>query len=181
MKIGFDFDGVWADTHVLKPIVAKKLFGVDIVGPFSRENVVGKYLTLEQYDETKHQVYYGNYPIEPIKDAPFYTTLLEQDEHELKVITSRSGSLLPVVHAMFAEHGLLIEAVGVGYKVSKIEACRGLDVFIDDDLDKLVPLIGMVPHLLLFSQPENRHEREPEAVTRVDSWYDVYQYIRYEI
>lgn len=184
MNIGLDFDGVIANTHPLKAIVAKERFGVNIPPEnFARKNIVGKgILTLEQYIQVGQEVMGGIYLMPEVADALFYINLLAGEKHSLKVITSRTESMLDVANKWLYDHGLAcIPIVGVGYNIQKTKACKGLDLYIDDDLEKLLPLVGSVPHLLFFSWPWNISEKEPSGIIRVTSWWDIYNYVHYEI
>ncbi len=60
----------------------------------------------------------------------------------------------------------------------KTKACKGLEVYIDDDLPKLEDLVGIVPHLFLFSWGYNEHVEVGDVAKRVKSWKDFYAEIR---
>ncbi len=184
LNIGLDFDGVLGDSHPLKPQIAKALIGVEIPEKdFRKELVVGQgLLTKDQYATVGKEVFGGKYPVFPVKDACFYVRQLVRQGHQLKVITSRSDStLLPALKCLAQWEMEALPVIGVGYGVSKLDACKDLHVYIDDDLTKLIPLLGEVPHLILFSRLENRHEREPAGIVRLDSWHEIYMYIWEEV
>ena len=72
-----------------------------------------------------------------------------------------------------------MDIAGVNLGVTKAKACKGLDVYVDDDLDKLEPLVGIVPNRFLFSWGYNQHiDVPPSTAKRVDSWQQFYQEIR---
>jgi len=184
LKIGLDFDGVIGNSHPLKPRLTKEMFGVEISErDFRREYVIGEgLLTPEQYKIIGHEVFRGKYSIPPVDDSLYYIELLKRHNHIIHVITSRSGDTLEPAKRFLATWGLEdVPLTGVGYGLSKKEACCGLHVYIDDDLEKLIPLVGVVPHLILFSRPENENEHEPGGITRLSSWWAIYDYIWNEV
>jgi hypothetical protein len=184
MKIGLDFDGVIANSHPLKAVVAKEKFGVDIpIEQFRKKVVVGtRLLTAEQYREVGIMAMNGSYPIPPVPDALLYLPLLLRDKHSVSIVTSRTEEMLESAKRWFAEYKLPgLPFLGTGYGLPKTKACEGLDIYVDDDLEKLLPLVGHVPNLLFFSWPWNLHEKEPAGITRVSCWWELYNQIRYEI
>ena len=182
MKLGFDFDGVYAEVHTLKASLALSKFGVDIpVDQFERKWVVPNLLTEDQYREINREVFLNRQSLPVILGSVPYTKLLLQENHSIGIFTSRYGESLRLAQELIGEYGLNLPVVGAGYGLSKVRVCKGLDVYTDDDLEKLIPLVGIVPHLLLFSSPQNLHEKIPKGITRVADWPAVYQRIRYEV
>lgn len=176
MKIGLDFDGVIADSHPLKSVIAKQMFGVDIPpDKFFKEYIVEAGLSIDQYKKVKENLYFNDHDISPIKDAPIRISLLLEQGHDIKIITSRTGETLEKAKNLLKKYNLNLPVVGVGYGVSKVPASEGLDVFIDDDIEKLIPLAGVVKHLLLFSSPYKNNKYKD--VICVKSWNDIYKYI----
>lgn len=55
----------------------------------------------------------------------------------------------------------------------------GLDLYVDDDFDKLEPLVGVVPHLFLFSWGYNAHEEVGTIAKRVASREGLYYAIKH--
>ncbi len=182
MNIGLDFDGVIFNSHPLKSMVAEKRFGIKIPPErYRREFVVGQdYMTGDAYRSVGEEAMGGTYPIPPVQESLVYIPLL-QAKHTVRVVTSRTGDMLSYAEQLLQEHGLTLPATGVGYRLSKESACRDLDVYVDDDLEKLIPLIGVVPNLFFFSWPWNIDEQEPEGIVRVQSWWELYNYIHYEV
>jgi hypothetical protein len=183
LRIGLDFDDVIACSHALKPVIAKKMFGVDVAPELlSRKRIGESGLTQDQYSAVKEELYHGNYDIAPVRDASLYIQILLDKGDLVEVVTARDGITLDkAIKWMQGPPIPPLSMNGVGYGVSKLAACEGFDLYVDDDLEKLLPMIGKVPHLLLFSWPFNAHEQAPEEIRRVDSWWDIYQYVRYEI
>ena len=179
MRIGLDFDGVICDSGKLKSEGAKALYGIDIPpAKFKKEIVVGgKYLTLEQYRELQ-EVIYGTRTagllMEPVVGVLSFLPRLVDDGHRVLVITSRAEVSLEIAKEWSTQQKLRLDFVGVGYGNSKADAANGLDLFVDDDLDKLKPLIGVVPHRFLFSWGYNAHVDPGTVAKRIVSWRELY-------
>jgi len=184
MKIGLDFDGVISDCGQLKSDGARVLYGVNIPSKrFKKELVVGTgILTLEQYRDLQRQIY-GNRDIGltmlPVDGVLEFIPKLQQDDYELMVVTSRGKSESEIAREWMRLKGLDLHLVGIDGGVSKAEACKGLDVYIDDDLDKLEPLVNSVPNRYLFSWGYNQHIEVPNHIAkRIESWNNFYQELR---
>lgn len=177
MRIGLDFDGVISDCGTLKCLAAKTMYGVDIPSSeFKKELVVGRgLLTQPQYRELQNAIYgtweYGQ-RMEPVPGVIEGIAALKSAGHDVRVVTSREDVMLQIARDWAASRGLELPFEGVGHDKSKAVAAAGLDVFIDDDLDKLQPLVGIVPHRFLFSWGYNDHIVEGDVARRVASWQE---------
>lgn len=183
MKIGLDFDGVISDCGKLKSEGANNLYGVNISsGQFQKELVVGKgLLSLEQYQELQRKIYNTKeigFIMKPVDGMLFYLPKLIADGHTVLVVSSRNETGLEIAKEWAVLRNLTLEFVGVGYGNSKAQATVGLDVYVDDELGKLEPLIGIVPNLFLFSWDYNQHLSEGGFVKRVFSWEELYHKIQ---
>lgn len=183
MKIGLDFDGVISDCGKLKSENAKRFYNIDIPPrSFKREFVVNHgILTSEQYDLLLDKIY-GTRQIglnmEPVEGALEFLPILKKENDELVIITSRKEGGTKIAREWMQRYGLDIKLIGIGGSVSKAQACNGLDVYVDDDLNKLEPLIGIVPYRFLFSQDYNTDVFVPENIaTRIKSWSHLYEEI----
>jgi len=179
MKIGLDFDGVISDCGKLKSDGAKKLYGVDIPpAKFKKEIVVGeKHLTAEQYRELQKIIYgtrEAGFLMEPVDGVLQYLPRLVADGHTILIVTSRGELELEIAKEWSTRQGLQLNFVGVGYGNSKAGATTGLDLYVDDDLDKLEPLIGIVPHRFLFSWGYNAHVDTGTIAKRIVSWEELH-------
>lgn len=183
MKIGLDFDGVITDCGQLKSDGAKKLYDIDIPsGRFKKKLVVGNnILTLQEYRRLQKIIYetreIGLF-IKPVVGVLQYLPKLIEDGHSVIVITSRNGIGLEIAKEWSLERGLILEFIGVGYGNDKVAAATGLDIYVDDDFDKLEPLVGIVPHLFLFSWEYNQHIKNIDPVIRVISWKELFTNIQ---
>ncbi len=182
LHIGLDFDGVLSDCGKLKSEAAKRFFGVDIPSEkFKKELVVGTgLLTLEQYRELQ-QIVYATREVglkaEPVEGMLIHLPRLLEEGHRVRIVTSRSGPQLEIAQEWALKRGLIVDFIGMGYGKSKAGAAAGMDLYVDDDLDKLEPLVGVVPHRYLFSWGYNRHLDETGVASRVASWQELYDRI----
>ena len=126
-KFGFDFDGVIADTIRLKQRLARKLHGVFIPGEKFKEYIVVDegYLTRDQY-RALMAIVCGD-PVLGIQASEIpgaIATLraLQNRGDQIRIVTSRSGPEVDVIHAWFGERGLSLDCVAVGYGNNKIAA-----------------------------------------------------------
>jgi len=183
MKIGLDFDGVISDCGKLKFYGAKKLYNLEISSrQFNKEAVVSQgLLSFEEYRELQRNIYNTKeigFLMEPVADMLFYLPKLIAEGHRILVVSSRDGGAIEIAREWALLKGLTLDFFGVGYGNSKAKAVVGSDVYVDDDLDKLKPLIGIVPHLFLFSWDYNQHLDEGTAIKRVSSWEELYHKIQ---
>lgn len=183
MNIGLDFNGVIVDWGKLTCEGARELYSVDIPLEKSRkEMIVGEgYLTEEQYVElqlTLNRTREFGSRMEPLYGALYYISRLIEDGHKVIVVTSRSMPALAIAKEWSSERGLYLDFISVGYGVSKADAAQGLDLFVDDSLEKLKQLKGIVPHRYLFSWSYNAHEDEGEVAQRIGSWKGLYDTVR---
>ena len=180
MNIGLDFDGVLVDCNTLKSVGAKKLFGRRISSvSFSRKQAVSMgFLTAEEYNYLQETIYsdrsFMRYMCE-VPNALFCVRNFLSAGHTVRVVTSRSGEKIAIAREWLKNTGLHIPVTGVGSGTSKIIATAGLDLFVDDDLDKLTPLIGAVPRLFLFSPEHDRNTPLTDGIERVSSWNDLHR------
>ncbi len=183
MKIGLDFDGVISNCGKLKFDGAKKLYDVEIPSRhFTREAVVAKgLLSSEEYRELQRNIYLTKevgFLMEPVEGMLLYLPKLIADGHKILVVSSRNGVGLEIAREWTLLRNLTLEFVGVGYQNSKAQAVAGSDIYVDDDLDKLEPLVGIVPNLFLFSWDYNQHLNEGAVIKRVSSWEELYHKIQ---
>lgn len=175
MKIGLDFDGVISDCGKLKSDVTKELYGLDIPPEkFKKEIVIGEgYLTSNQYRDLQNIIYktreFG-FLMKPVAGVLESIPYLLALEHTLLIVTSRGEIELEIAKEWSFNQGLTLDFIGVGYGVSKANACKGLDIYIDDDFEKLEPLVGIVPHRFLFSWGYNSHIEVGTVANRISSW-----------
>jgi len=181
MRVGIDFDGVVTDCGRLKSEGILQLYGITIApDDIKTELVVGKgILTLEQYRHMQHSVYSTReigLGMAPVTGALEYIQLLQREGYDITVITSRTELQASIAREWLEARNLELRMVAVGGGRSKAEACAGIDAYIDDDADKLEPLVGVVPHRFLFSWGYNRHIDMPDTVAkRVASWQEFYE------
>lgn len=183
MKIGLDFDGVISNCGKLKAEYAKSAYGVEIPPTqFKKDVVIGnRLLSPDQYDQISTAVYFTRevgLRLEPVDGLFPCLPRLMEDGHTVSVITSRMETDLEIAKEWSRKQGLSLELIGVGYRNSKAQHALGLDVYVDDDLHKLEPLVDVVPHLFLFSWGYNERLNEAGVAQRVLSWNELYGKIR---
>lgn len=171
-NIGLDFDGVCGDTHSLKPEVAERLFGVKIHPDFfckSYVTEVNKFLTKEQYAQVQ-RVAFGIRNFPEVTGATQGIRKLIARGYNVSVVTARTEKALEVAQDWIRIRKLNIPIVGVGYKVSKVEACKGMSVYLDDDSKVLKSLMDVVPNLFFFRWGYNVKEEPPKNVQNIFFW-----------
>ena len=182
MKIGLDFDGVISNCGKLKSDGAKRLYGVDIPpAKFKKEIVVGEgYLSLEQYRDLQKIIYETReigFQMEAVNGVIHYLPKLIADGHIIRILTSRDAMSTEIAKEWSTRQGFQLDFISVGYGNTKVEAATGLDVYVDDDLDKILPLVGIVPHRFLFSWGYNIYVDVGSVAVRVESWKNLYNSI----
>lgn len=189
MRIALDFDGVLSDCGALKVIHAKRMFDVDIPAhQFKKELVVKELageeegmLTLKEYKALQDEIYTNmeiGLTMEPVEGMLEFLPRLINEGHDIRIVTSRIGETLEVAVAWAEKHGLALEFSGVGYGKSKANATAGFDLFVDDDLDKIEPMMDTVPHRYLFSWGYNEHIDEGYVAERIECWEDLYSAVQ---
>lgn len=184
MRIALDFDGVLSDCGALKTEQAKHLYGLEIPPErFKKELIVKELagesglLTMDEYRALQDVIYADlevGLTMQPVSGMLEYLPRLLNEGHELRVVTSRDGKRLDVARAWTEKHALELEFTGVGYGKSKAPATEGFDFFVDDDLEKIEPLVETVPHRFLFHWGYNAHVDVGDVAARVESWEELY-------
>jgi hypothetical protein len=179
MKICLNFGGVIANPYGIMADVSKEKFGAGIsIEQFRRKTVVeNNLLTWEQYQKVKREVMHELTAIPPVPGALLYLPLLLEN-HSVCVVTNQVEEA-EFVRKWFAMHGLRDCVVFNTNHTSEAEIFKGLNVYVDDNLEKLLPLMGLVPNLLFFSGQSS--EEEPECITRLFSWPELYVHIWHNI
>lgn len=182
MKVGLDFDGVIADSQKLKSQIAKKIYGLNISPDIFKKEIVvkdKKILSHERYREIQKLTFNREWgmSMEAVEGVSEYFKKLLA-ENNVKIITTRGKPESEIAVEWMVKNGLPIpEIIPVGYGVEKTEACKGLDVYVDDDFDKLHPLAGIVQYRLLFSWLYNEGVSE-EGIIRIMSWKELYDFVK---
>lgn len=184
MNIGLDFDGVITNCGKLKSEVAKKIYGIDVPPEKTTKELIisSGLLTPEQYGIIQEQAYSTRelgLSMSPVDEVLYYLPKLQDERHNIKIITSRGKLESQIAKEWMEQRGISIPIISVGYRDSKTEACKGSDVYIDDFLDKIKPLIDIVPHRFLFTWGYNKHiEVESFIAQRISSWKEFYDEIQ---
>ena len=189
MRIGLDFDGVIVDSAAMKAKQIKNRFGVVLPhavlhrGSTTRGGAPG--ISFRQYNEAKRDVYWRAPTASemiPVPGAIWYAQKLVNDGHSIFVISSRSRRSARFARSWCKQKRLPLTLVmGVGMdRIDKSEAARKyeLDVFVDNDLEKLLLLDGVVRHKFLFTWHNNLHDDVGGVAERVFGSSGLYEAIR---
>ncbi len=181
MIIGLDFDGVIAHWAKLKSIYAKKLFSVDIPPERFRFELVvpSGALTTEQYlTLTRKAVLAPIELLEPVHDALAYIRRILDINVSTIVVTNRTGIALERAREWTFEKNLPLNLIGVDtIKNTKKEATRGFDIYVDDKLENIKPLIHTVPHRFLLTWEYNKFDDTGTIAQRAFNWKELYEKI----
>ncbi len=173
MRIGLDFDDTIADALGLKRSWISQKFSIPLDQPIDTKD--------PKYKESKNEMYRDReFTLEYLKPRVGSLEAISQlvRSHDLSIVTSRSGDVLGIARDWLNINGVEnLEVNGVGYGNSKLDACRELDIFVDDELRKLVNLVGSVKHLFIITTEENKDEQLPEGIKRIDSLEDLIVFI----
>lgn len=181
MKIGLDFDGVIVDAAERKVKAASELFGIDIKPSQTKRALLvpSGIMTEEQYRAVQRLVNSMRYgrTMRAIPGALESIKQLMEYGFEIEVITARDGMGLRAARHWLRDNGFDLQRDGRCLPVTgvrnrnKADAARkrGIYLFVDDDLERLVELEGVVPWRVQFSWHYNRHERD-KSIMRVDNW-----------
>lgn len=191
-RVGLDADSVIFDGAEMKSRITYELFGLHIPPEIFSKRLVfvsGK-VTSEQYNQMKHLAYNTEIAL-TFKFVPGAKEIIQRMivlEWFTPVITNRKESATHYIRRILTDHGLDIPIHSNGdanisasgsyadnTKIDIINRLGGLDAYVDDDLSKLEPLVGLVPNLILFSQPFNQDECvESIGALRIEGWENLF-------
>ncbi len=182
MKIGLDFDGVITDCGKHKSKIALEVYGKEIQPKDFRKEILlaEKIFTAQEYIDFQILVYeseeYGLL-IEQVTECFDYLALLLEQGHDIQIITARTGRSLDNAKTWLSINDRSLPIVGIHHTLPKTSVAKDCDIFIDDDLKKLLPMIGIVPNLYLMSWDYNAQDILPSEIIRVNSWSHFYETI----
>lgn len=183
MRIGLDFDGVITDSCHMKQEYLKQNYGLEMPPHLiKREIMVGRgLLTNEQYDKLNYEIAFSEdwaKQMTPVPGMLTYLPKLLAEGDNICIVTNRSGQARDIAERYLNTKGIFVPVYGMGKGASKANACKGLDTFIDDDLDKLENLIDIVPNRYLMSWSFNEHHETKDIAKRVLGWEEFYNDIQ---
>ena len=143
-------------------------------------------ITCKKYRKVKTNAFWNKttaIEIIPVPGAIACINKLHDDGHSIFVISSRSRRSARIADAWCRHKQLPLaeDVIGVGMdRMDKSEAARkyGLDVFVDNDLEKLRLLDGVVRHKFLFTWHNNKNDDVGDVAERVIGWSGLYEAIR---
>jgi len=181
LRIGLDFDGVIANTPALRAAVANELFGKDLPSGCllnKRYILEKKYLSIEEYAEMEAAIYVENSSWHPklalMPGAKEGIRHLLNDGHDVCCITSRTPIAVELARIWIERQEIHVPIFSLGGREGKLHAVKkhGREVYIDDDLDYLKPMVGEIPHLFLYTWEYNKDTNPAPEIIRVGSWSD---------
>ncbi|HWR00155.1 MAG TPA: hypothetical protein VN397_04915 [Candidatus Methylomirabilis sp.] len=189
MRIGLDFHGVVVDNADMKAQRAP-YYGASTLtrSMFIKNTAVGRgahQLSGRQYQALKVDIYWrpriAHRVMVPVAGALRFMKRLIDEGHALVIISSSSRKHMKIAGRWCAKNGLKVELVGIGMtRIDKSEAARqyNLDVFVDNDLEKLRTLVGVVPKRYLFNGYGEKRVPVNGIAIRVSSWDELYHSLR---
>ena len=177
--VGLDYDGVIVDNIAYKCELARDMFGLEVPPAcfVSGISEVPGYLDAEQYRQLVGAVYGLRASVvgmRPIPDAMYFIQLLLAEGHAVSVVTARKGDWLKIAQEWLTARNLSLPTIGVGSGVSKADALKGFQVFVDDTIEILEQLQDTVPERYLFTSASNRSVAVEGVATRITTWQQLY-------
>lgn len=191
MRIGIDIDGVLTDYE---------RFVADYGAKFCTEHNIPYSIKPEHYDEGKvfgwteeqteafwneYLVYYAsNYPTREF--ASEMIQKLKEEGHEIYIVTSRNeyglpkeyqGKMKELVEAWLNKNAICYDKI-IYTEGSKLKYCVGnyVELMIEDYSKQVKEIATQIP-VLCFDSKYNQ-EAKGKNITRVYSWYDIYNKMR---
>jgi len=193
MRIGVDFDGVISDCTIVKQMLAKQWYNVNLRPEECTTDIAKNIIGKEQYERLYKTIESGDLALScsPTPNCAATLGKLIVDGHRIVIVTSldvpKRGyafefikkNKIPYHHWISLpwrenEKGIL-ERVKKKFIITKLY----LDVLIDDSYENLEPLIGTGVLLLLFDQPWNRHIKEQKGIIRAKGWSEIYKLLQF--
>lgn len=183
LALAFDFDGVLADRRAQKAAVLQQCYGI-VLSPelCARTIVVGRgLLDHAEYDEFLRMVYCSERYhdlLSAVDGMPDALLEFQDAGHAITIATSMEPEAAWYSGRWLRRYPIRAAIVPVGKNRSKLAAITGRKVMVDDDLEKLRPLVGHVPHRFLFTWPHNVNDKPRQIARRVTSWAELTEHIR---
>ena len=180
-KVYTDCDGVLLSWEEAKQKAARLLFDLDIPPNAFHDDLITKHISVEDYRKLQHYIYNGpeSNKLKLVDGVlEFLPKLISQ--HNVCCVTARPKSGIDGPVRILGEYGIVIPMISVGND-DKLKALSDykVDVYIDDKLSVLIPLIGHVKHLFLYNWAYNRHEILPKEIIRVESWKEFHYHVQH--
>lgn len=181
-KIGLDFDGPVVDTGKLQQLILRK-HGYKVPPTCRYSNIpTSANLSREEYNRIT------SIALENEKSIPYLELqknfkrklkeLLSQG-HSVEIITARAGEELKFAKKYLKYNNIDILIHSSGDKNSKVDACRDLDIYIEDMPFEIKELKRSMPRLVLFNTYDNKSSvlnkdelRIVSGVERISDWKD---------
>lgn len=175
-KFGLDFDGVIQDSRMLKSEYLATKYGVKVdIDICKRSQLVeGGFITSPQYSEMVDELYETEAGLMANSvDGAIESIKRLSEKFELLVVTSRSSQGVEMAKKWLQKYNLETLAVVGTHNQDKSNLLNGFDYYIDDDLEKLLPLAKTVKNCFLFSWKHNQDAYIPSWIKRVSNWQEL--------
>jgi hypothetical protein len=185
-SIGLDFDGLFHDLASLTHMVLRDLFGRTM--PHGREHkdlmVADGVVTHEEYKQLATELCCTDKYLPhmvPLPGVSRYFPLLRKISkgNVVRIITARKPEGAVVAQkwakALCLDGAIVESSNATG---SKGPHAEGLHVYVDDDIQHLHEVEGIVPYRFLFSWPYNEMETHDVSIIRVRSWEELYGHVQ---
>jgi len=184
-KVGLDFDGVLWNFAELKHRVLYDLFGRTMsIGRETHDFMIADgVVTEEEYWELARVLCTTTRYLSDMTPLPGMSTYLPHIRTLSRDVEFRVVTLRTPEGAVIAQRW--IDSLCLGVKVESANAAGtkgphadGLHVFVDDTLEHLHEVEGIVPHRFLFSWNYNNHHGPSDGIVRVRSWKELFDHLK---
>ena len=190
MRIGIDIDGVLTDLE---------RFMIDYNTKYCFDNNIPVGINLGEYDDKMFNCddenvvnfwrqyiidYFQNYPSRYF--AAEIIRKLKEEGHEIYIVTSRNGYGVPpeyldevqnLTKTWLEKQGVVYDKI-ISTEGSKLPYCRGnyIELMIEDSPNNIKEISNNIP-VFCFTSFWNQNV-EGKNITRVNSWYEIYDKIK---
>lgn len=196
LRVGLDADGVILNGAEMKSRIIREVFGINVPPEkFCKKLVLESgVVSDDQYESMKTKAYNTEIALtfKFIEEAKNCIRKMIDSGWYIPVITNRNENAAGFLRQLFSNHNLNLDVYSnggsrnsidgsVASKLSIVQRLGGLHTYVDDDIEKLIPLVGIVPDLVLFSQPYNLDE-DVEGIggRRTYGWRELLNSLEYQ-
>jgi uncharacterized HAD superfamily protein len=181
MNIGIDFDGVIADTSILKIKYVKDKFKIKIAIKDSSKEKLSKIIGKEEYAKMIIQTY----PSKEMENVPAIKGSIEtlkklNKNNKIFIITSRTNSEVLTAKKWLKNNKITYTQIINTSNKSKSEVCKKykIEAFIEDDLDKLIEIKNNKMKKILLKRPYNLIKPKNKEITLCKNWQEILKVLK---
>lgn len=186
MKIAVDVDGVLLDLMDRFCEVINReqrtRFSKDIITDWEFFHIFN--ISEQKAYEIFHLLYEKSEELPFIDiNAPYYLKRIKE-RHSIDIVSARDGKFKKELQTKLSSHGIkkgshYENLILVESKPYDIKLKLNYDLFIDDNPNLVEPISQNGDrYLLLYSQPWNQHVTTDKNVIRVDTWKEIFDFIK---